>query len=46
VVLHARLRRRWPRLAADYRAAAAEFTSPARWREAFAASRDDLPGGP
>jgi galactofuranosylgalactofuranosylrhamnosyl-N-acetylglucosaminyl-diphospho-decaprenol beta-1,5/1,6-galactofuranosyltransferase len=46
VVLHARLRRRWPRLAADYRAAAAEFTSPARWRETFAASRDDPPGGP
>jgi galactofuranosylgalactofuranosylrhamnosyl-N-acetylglucosaminyl-diphospho-decaprenol beta-1,5/1,6-galactofuranosyltransferase len=46
VVLHARLRRRWPRLAADYRAAAAEFTSPARWRETFAASHDDPPGGP
>ena len=46
VVLHARLRRRWPRLAADYRAAAAGFTSPARWRETFAASCDDPPGGP
>jgi len=46
VILHARLRRQWPRLAADYRAAAAEFTSPARWRETFAASVDELPGGP
>ena len=46
VILHARLRRQWPRLAAEYRAAAAEFTSPARWRETFAASRDDPPGGP
>jgi galactofuranosylgalactofuranosylrhamnosyl-N-acetylglucosaminyl-diphospho-decaprenol beta-1,5/1,6-galactofuranosyltransferase len=46
VILHARLRRQWPRLAADYRAAAAGFTSPARWRETFAASRDDPPGGP
>jgi len=44
--LHARLRRQWPRLAADYRAAAADFTSPARWRETFEASRDDAPGGP
>jgi galactofuranosylgalactofuranosylrhamnosyl-N-acetylglucosaminyl-diphospho-decaprenol beta-1,5/1,6-galactofuranosyltransferase len=46
VILHARLRRRWPRLAADYRAAAAEFTSPARWRETFAVPGDDPPGGP
>jgi galactofuranosylgalactofuranosylrhamnosyl-N-acetylglucosaminyl-diphospho-decaprenol beta-1,5/1,6-galactofuranosyltransferase len=46
VSLHARLRRQWPRLAAQYRAAAAEFTSPARWRETFAASSDDPPGGP
>jgi len=46
VTLHARLRRRWPRLAADYRAAAAEFSSAARWRETFAASGDDPPGGP
>jgi len=46
VILHARLRRRWPRLAADYRAAAAEFTSPQRWRETFAASVDEPPGGP
>jgi galactofuranosylgalactofuranosylrhamnosyl-N-acetylglucosaminyl-diphospho-decaprenol beta-1,5/1,6-galactofuranosyltransferase len=46
VILHARLRRQWPRLAAEYRAAAAEFTSPTRWRETFAASGDDPPGGP
>ena len=46
VILHARLRRQWPRLAADYRAAAADFTSPARWRETFAASVDEPPGGP
>jgi len=46
VILHARLRRQWPRLAVEYRAAAAEFTSPARWRETFAASVDELPGGP
>jgi galactofuranosylgalactofuranosylrhamnosyl-N-acetylglucosaminyl-diphospho-decaprenol beta-1,5/1,6-galactofuranosyltransferase len=38
IVLHRRLRRRWPRLAAEYRAAAAEFTSPERWRETFGAS--------
>jgi galactofuranosylgalactofuranosylrhamnosyl-N-acetylglucosaminyl-diphospho-decaprenol beta-1,5/1,6-galactofuranosyltransferase len=38
IVLHARLRRRWPRLAAEYRAAAADLTSPQRWRETFAAS--------
>jgi galactofuranosylgalactofuranosylrhamnosyl-N-acetylglucosaminyl-diphospho-decaprenol beta-1,5/1,6-galactofuranosyltransferase len=49
VILHARLRRRWPRLAADYRAAAADFTSPARWRETFEASLGEpggSPGGP
>jgi len=46
VILHARLRRQWPRLAADYRAAAADFTSPARWRETFAASVDEPPGEP
>jgi galactofuranosylgalactofuranosylrhamnosyl-N-acetylglucosaminyl-diphospho-decaprenol beta-1,5/1,6-galactofuranosyltransferase len=44
VILHQRLRRRWPRLAAEYRAAAADITSPDRWRETFAASLDD-PGG-
>lgn len=46
VVLHARLRRKWPRLAAGYRAASAELTSARRWRETFAASRDDPPGAP
>ncbi len=44
LVLHRRLRRQWPRLAAEYRAAAAEFTSPERWRETFAASVDDSGG--
>ena len=44
-VLHARLRRRWPRLVAEYRAAAADFNSPERWRETFAASSGDSPGG-
>jgi galactofuranosylgalactofuranosylrhamnosyl-N-acetylglucosaminyl-diphospho-decaprenol beta-1,5/1,6-galactofuranosyltransferase len=43
---HARLRRQWARLAADYRAAAPEFTSPERWRQTFAASLDDRPGAP
>jgi galactofuranosylgalactofuranosylrhamnosyl-N-acetylglucosaminyl-diphospho-decaprenol beta-1,5/1,6-galactofuranosyltransferase len=46
VVLHRRLRRQWPRLAAEYRSAAAEFTSPATWRETFEASLGDPPGGP
>jgi galactofuranosylgalactofuranosylrhamnosyl-N-acetylglucosaminyl-diphospho-decaprenol beta-1,5/1,6-galactofuranosyltransferase len=41
IVLHRRLRRRWPKLAAEYRAAAADFTSPERWRETFAASSRD-----
>jgi galactofuranosylgalactofuranosylrhamnosyl-N-acetylglucosaminyl-diphospho-decaprenol beta-1,5/1,6-galactofuranosyltransferase len=43
-VLHARLRRQWPRLAADYRAAAADLTSPTRWRETFEPAHDDSPG--
>jgi galactofuranosylgalactofuranosylrhamnosyl-N-acetylglucosaminyl-diphospho-decaprenol beta-1,5/1,6-galactofuranosyltransferase len=43
---HARLRRQWARLAADYRAAAPELTSPERWRETFAASLDNRPGAP
>jgi galactofuranosylgalactofuranosylrhamnosyl-N-acetylglucosaminyl-diphospho-decaprenol beta-1,5/1,6-galactofuranosyltransferase len=38
VLLHRRLRRRWAKLAADYRAAAAENNSPERWRQTFAAS--------
>jgi galactofuranosylgalactofuranosylrhamnosyl-N-acetylglucosaminyl-diphospho-decaprenol beta-1,5/1,6-galactofuranosyltransferase len=41
VILHGRLLREWPRLSADYRAAAAGFTSPERWRETFEASLDD-----
>jgi galactofuranosylgalactofuranosylrhamnosyl-N-acetylglucosaminyl-diphospho-decaprenol beta-1,5/1,6-galactofuranosyltransferase len=45
-VLHARLRRNWARLAAEYRAAAAEFNSPEKWRETFEASRVDPPGRP
>jgi galactofuranosylgalactofuranosylrhamnosyl-N-acetylglucosaminyl-diphospho-decaprenol beta-1,5/1,6-galactofuranosyltransferase len=45
-VIHARLVMRWPRLADEYRAAAAEFTSPEQWRETFAASLQDPPGGP
>ena len=45
-VMHARLVMRWPRLADEYRAAAAEFTSPEQWRETFAASLQDPPGGP
>jgi galactofuranosylgalactofuranosylrhamnosyl-N-acetylglucosaminyl-diphospho-decaprenol beta-1,5/1,6-galactofuranosyltransferase len=41
LVLHYRLRRRWQRLAASYRAAAPEFTSPQAWRETFEASLGD-----
>ena len=33
LVLHYRLRRQWPRLAAQYRAAAPDFTSPGTWRD-------------
>jgi galactofuranosylgalactofuranosylrhamnosyl-N-acetylglucosaminyl-diphospho-decaprenol beta-1,5/1,6-galactofuranosyltransferase len=36
--LHRRLRKRWSALAADYRAAAPDFNSPARWRQTFADS--------
>jgi galactofuranosylgalactofuranosylrhamnosyl-N-acetylglucosaminyl-diphospho-decaprenol beta-1,5/1,6-galactofuranosyltransferase len=46
VLAHARLRRRWPKLAAEYRAAAAEFTSPQRWRQTFEASVRDRPASP
>jgi len=49
-LLHARLLREWPRLAAEYRAAAAEFTSPQKWRETFGisaeTSADEQSGGP
>ena len=44
--LHFRLVMNWPRLAKEYRSAAAEFTSPAKWRETFEASLGDPPGGP
>jgi galactofuranosylgalactofuranosylrhamnosyl-N-acetylglucosaminyl-diphospho-decaprenol beta-1,5/1,6-galactofuranosyltransferase len=44
IVLHRRLRRRWPKLAAEYRAAAADFTSPERWRETFGAPPEDIGG--
>jgi galactofuranosylgalactofuranosylrhamnosyl-N-acetylglucosaminyl-diphospho-decaprenol beta-1,5/1,6-galactofuranosyltransferase len=44
--LHLRLVMNWPKLAARYRAASAEFTSPAKWRETFEASLGDRPGGP
>jgi galactofuranosylgalactofuranosylrhamnosyl-N-acetylglucosaminyl-diphospho-decaprenol beta-1,5/1,6-galactofuranosyltransferase len=39
-ILHRRLRRRWPRLAAQYRAAAAQITSPEEWRQAYLSSGD------
>lgn len=38
VLAHRKLRRRWPELAAQYRAAAPDFNSPQRWRETFQAS--------
>ena len=44
LVLHLRLRRRWRRLAAEYRAAARDVTSPERWRETFQASLGGRPG--
>jgi galactofuranosylgalactofuranosylrhamnosyl-N-acetylglucosaminyl-diphospho-decaprenol beta-1,5/1,6-galactofuranosyltransferase len=43
LVLHRRLRKRWSKLAAEYRAAAADFNSPQRWRQTFADSVN--PGG-
>jgi galactofuranosylgalactofuranosylrhamnosyl-N-acetylglucosaminyl-diphospho-decaprenol beta-1,5/1,6-galactofuranosyltransferase len=46
VIMHRRLKRRWPRLAAEYRAAAAEFTSSESWRKTFAASLADPGGAP
>ena len=46
VVAHRRLRRQWSRLAAQYRAAAPELTSPQRWRETFAASTGEPPDRP
>ena len=41
LALHYRLRRQWARLAAQYRAAASEFTSSGAWRETFEASLGD-----
>jgi galactofuranosylgalactofuranosylrhamnosyl-N-acetylglucosaminyl-diphospho-decaprenol beta-1,5/1,6-galactofuranosyltransferase len=41
VRMHLRLLRRWPQVSAAYRAAAADFTSPQRWRETFDASTSD-----
>ncbi|MGB6454103.1 MAG: glycosyltransferase, partial [Streptosporangiaceae bacterium] len=38
LVLHRQLRKRWSELAAEYRAAAADFNSPQRWRQTFADS--------
>ena len=35
IEIHARLRREWPRLAAEYRAQLAEVTSPEAWDETF-----------
>jgi len=46
VIMHRRLRRRWPRLAAEYRAAADELTSPESWRKTFAASLNGPGGSP
>ena len=45
VIAHRRLRRQWAKLAAEYRAAAPDFSSPDRWRETFAASADGSPAG-
>jgi galactofuranosylgalactofuranosylrhamnosyl-N-acetylglucosaminyl-diphospho-decaprenol beta-1,5/1,6-galactofuranosyltransferase len=41
-VLHARLVREWPRLAARYRAALPEFTSPEQWRQTFGAPPETM----
>jgi len=41
---HLRLRRRWPALAAQYRAAAADFTSPEQWRQTYGAAPSGQPG--
>jgi galactofuranosylgalactofuranosylrhamnosyl-N-acetylglucosaminyl-diphospho-decaprenol beta-1,5/1,6-galactofuranosyltransferase len=36
VRLHRQITKEWPRLSAQYRSAAPEFTSPAAWQRAFA----------
>jgi galactofuranosylgalactofuranosylrhamnosyl-N-acetylglucosaminyl-diphospho-decaprenol beta-1,5/1,6-galactofuranosyltransferase len=46
LVAHRRLRRQWAALAAQYRAAAPDLTSPQRWRETFAASTGEPPDLP
>jgi galactofuranosylgalactofuranosylrhamnosyl-N-acetylglucosaminyl-diphospho-decaprenol beta-1,5/1,6-galactofuranosyltransferase len=45
LIAHRRLRRRWAKLAAEYRAAAADFNSPERWRQTFEASLGRSPDG-
>ena len=46
--IHERLRREWPRLAAEYRAALGDITSPEAWEKTFApwmtAEDDDADG--
>ena len=46
VAIHAELRREWPRLAAEYRAALGEITSPQAWEQTLAPWRatDDHDG--
>jgi galactofuranosylgalactofuranosylrhamnosyl-N-acetylglucosaminyl-diphospho-decaprenol beta-1,5/1,6-galactofuranosyltransferase len=42
--IHARFQREWPRLAAEYRAALGDITSPEAWEKTFApwtAEQDD-----
>ncbi len=41
--IHERFRREWPRLAAEYRAALGEVTSPEAWEKTFAVSTEDKP---
>jgi galactofuranosylgalactofuranosylrhamnosyl-N-acetylglucosaminyl-diphospho-decaprenol beta-1,5/1,6-galactofuranosyltransferase len=45
-LLHAKLWREWPRLAAEYRAAMPGFTSPEQWRESFHRADGDPPARP
>ena len=44
-MVHLKLRRRWPRLAAQYRAAAADFTSPEQWRNTYQVSAGEQSAG-
>ena len=41
--IHERFRREWPRLAAEYRAALGEVTSPEAWEKTFAVSTEEKP---